>query len=510
MSIAQSEEDKALIKRQEQARQDRGYHQEAINRFYDLARPHRRYVASTMTDQTPRPLSEQDDVFDDTLMHTVSDFAAAMQDAFTPHYRPWAKEVASGGLSPADQRSFDDQIKRRQEKRYSAIRKSNFFEESQIVWEELAASAGSMIIPYAGISKPIRCVAITIAGLLIERGPDGRLNGRWQEFTCKRKELTALFPNLRAQLEAMPGGQNLDRSEQTCTVIQGSHRELNKPDTWVFTVTIDGEHVIQRKAQRGPGACAVHVLRWNDAPYSAWGHGPGMDALPSAQVLQELGYLFLKNLGKQVDPPFAYTMDGTLNFDGGIDAGDTFPMEPDSQFEFLVPKTDINPVMFERDKHRETVRRALYQNGPNQEGKTPPSASQWLGEKAQEDKRLQNARLRIYKEWVLPVLQRFDWILRKRGEIDDIVIGENVIDVMFENPISRASDAEDVARSMELAQSAVAIFGETFFATMDPKATVDNWIAKAGDELLVTKDVAQQPEELMALLGNMRNLSNNG
>lgn len=234
-----------------------------------------------------------------------------------------------------------------------------------------------------------------------------------------------------------------------------------------------------------------------------------MTAMPSANVLQELGYLFLKNLGKRVDPPFSYYEDGLFNPEGGIDAGMALPRDRNSgEVQWLIAEQDLDTALFEREQFRLAVKRALFQDKPDQTGKTPPTATQWIDERAMTERRLQLSRLRVYKEWVLPILDRFNHILTIRGDLPPLSIDGEIIDVSFENPITKTSDAEEVSASMQLAQAAAGIFGEAFLANTDAVKTLENWKQKSGDKLLEFKPFDEQPEGLQGLLSNMRNLSN--
>jgi hypothetical protein len=498
---------KELLARLNQARQDRAHHQDQLNRFYELALPTRQPIQHNVMDMTPRAFEDQSDIFDDTLLSSTMDFAAEMMDRFTPNYKPWAELKPTKVLPNNIQAKLKPILKERQELLQATIKASDFYEQCSQVWQETAGSKGGMIIPFAPAGKKIRCTPIVMSGLLDDTGPEGALDMRAHEFITKKKHLKHLYPNLQAEMEK---DLKLARKkpDANCNVIQGCHENETRTG-WIFFVMIDGE-VISDKKLPNTGGAPIHVLRWSDAPYSSWGPGPAMQAMPSAEVLQEMGYLLLKHLGKTVDPPFTYTEDGLFNPEGGIDSGMALPRGYQSELEWLIPDRDINAALWERDNHRDAVKKAMFQDQPEQAGKTPPTATQWIDERAQMDRRLQLNRLRIYKEWVLPVLERFNGILEMRGELEPIQLDGEIIDVSFENPITKASDAEEVSRSMQLAQSMVGIAAEPFLAVLDAEAYFANLKEKMGDNLLVFKPFEQQSDQMQQLLGGMRNLSNNG
>lgn len=498
--------DRELIERIGNARQDRTHFTSVLNQFYELALPYREPISHTLVSSTPRRFEDQNDIFDSTLQDSVSDFAAYMSDLFTPHYKPWATLKPVGTYNQAILTKAQPLIERRQEQIYELIRQSDFYEQSQQVYLDMAGSKAGIIIPFTMKGK-IRCTPIVMSGLLDDVGPHGDLDMRAMEFITKRKHLPKLFPNEWEEISKDPKYARMQPNVE-CTVIQGAHRGEGENE-WIVFIVLNNK-VISRKTLNGEGASPAHIIRWQDAPYSSWGPGPAIQALPSARVLQEIGYLFLKALAKQIDPPLAYEEDGLFNPEGGIEAGMALPMERGSNQKFLIPESDLNPALFERQMHVERVKRALFVDEPEQKGKTPPTAAQWIDERAQTDRRLQISRVRIYKEWVLPILQRFNWILERRGETPAIDIDGTIVKVAFDSPIAKTSDAEEVSRSLQLAQSFMGIFGESFLANVDAAKTMENMRDKMGDKLLETVPFDQQSQQMQQLLGSMRNLTQGG
>ena len=508
----QKEADKDLIQRIEDARDDRNHHASTINRFYSYALPHRRQVSTNLTESGPRSLDEQDDIFDETLQQALQDFAADMSDAFTPMYKPWAPLVPSRTLTDGQKKQATAAIKKLEADIYREIAQSNFYEQSQQCWLDLGGSCAGMLIPYAPRGQKIKCRPITMAHLLIEYGDEGELTGRWMEFHVRKRNFKSTFS--ASVIKELEKENSVARAkpDQKFVFTQGCHRIPGGKPSWEFTIVFESKKVVHRKRQMGEGANAIPVLRWEDGVESAWGPGAAAVALSPAGVTQELEYLNLKNLGKVVDPAWAYTMDGLFNPLNGVDTGDFIPMEAGTEFKELASSRNLNEKMFEADRRREVIKRVLFQDRPEQEGKTPPTAAQWLDQRAMKDKRLQLARTRIYKEWVVQVLNRFLWIMQKRGDAPPIEIDgvDGPITVRFESPASKASDSEEVTFAINLLQSFAGIFGETFFANVNAHETMEAMVAKMGTQLIKLQPFEQQPEAVKQLLGNMRNLSNNG
>ena len=151
------------------------------------------------------------------------------------------------------------------------------------------------------------------------------------------------------------------------------------------------------------------------------------------------------------------------------------------------------------------MKKALYQDKPEQAGKTPPTASQWLDEKTSHERR-QQARRRVYREYVLPSLRRFAYVFSARGEIEPIRIDGKNIQAEFVSPLSKASDASEVSSGMQFAQSVIGIFSETGLGSIDAFETIENWQEKLGDTTVVLKQPDQQGDVVQELLKGGRNV----
>ncbi len=63
----------------------------------------------------------------------------------------------------------------------------------------------------------------------------------------------------------------------------------------------------------------------------------------------------------------------------------------------------------------------------------------------------------LHSELVLPVIRRFEWIMRKRNQIEDLNIEGNVVVVRPVSPMSRAADLEEANRAMQFLQGVGAV-----------------------------------------------------
>src|SRR5690606_838827 len=153
----------------------------------------------------------------------------------------------------------------------------------------------------------------------------------------------------------------------------------------------------------------------------------------------------LKNLGRQVDPVTVYDDDGVLNPEGGIGAGMWLPRLPGSKIDQL-DAGQIEIAYYEQGKLQDAVRRAGFQSGPRQEGKTPPTAFQWREQQVEEGRRLEQPTGKLYEEGVIAILNRVEFLLTQRGAIEPLVqAGKQAIRVRPLSPLAKQQDSEKLS-----------------------------------------------------------------
>ena len=499
--------DKAsLEKRIAKARADRGVHQHRLNRFYDFCVPYRVQVGSKAKQAAPSS-SKQDDLFDKEIQIAVNDFAADHADYFFPDYKPWVKTKAGTAVVPSRlERQFAGDLAKWEERLYDLIRATDFYEQVHEVLIDVAGAAGGMNIAYQPRNRPVRCQPILMANLLFDEGPFNDLDGRWQEFWVRKGDLANVFPGVPITDQKIKTMRDADY----VSVIQGIVREWpeGKAPLWHWMLMIGEQFTIKPLLQDEPPP--INVGRWRHAPPSAWGPGPADLALAAGQTLDELALLNLKKLGKEADPPFSYEVDGVFNPAAGVNAGDYVGRRQGSQPPApLYEPTNSQNLYFDRETLKMTVKRALYQDSPFQRGDTPPTATQWMSEEAQKQRRAR-VRRRVYREFVLPTLQRFAWLFAVRGELEPLRLDGKDVGVEFVSPLSKASDAEEVSSGVQFLGSAIQIFGETALASVDAEKTMTNWKKKLGDTTVEIVPPDQQASLIQKILSAGRNLVNNG
>lgn len=482
------------------ARADRAKHQSAINDFLRFADPVRPRIGDSGT--TVRS-DEADDLYDAMFQEVAEDFASDVLHRAMPRAADWVKYEPEDVLPEEVKSVLAEPLEKRTKAIFGAVRSSNFYSEAAAEWSlDLGHGTAAMIGNDYGAGEPLCFEAIGPHQLLIERGAKGKLSMKAREFMLPLEEAFAQWPSANWPKDLLRRKTNTKSKRDMVKCLEIAVRVYDPGDEkWQWTVAV-ADHVIHTEELVGRGSCPIIVTRWRSISTTAWGIGPLRKAIADAKSLDQVAYLRLKNLGKQVDPPGFYDDDGVLNPEGGIGPGMMLPRLPGSRIDFM-DAGKIEVAYYEAGNLQDNIRRAGFQSGPRQEGLTPPTAFQWREQQQEEGRRLEQPTGKLYEEGVIAVLERVEYLLTKRGEIDPIVsAGKQAVKVRPMNPLAKQQEGEKLTNASNLLNIARSTFDpQTLAATVDMGATFENMQRAADDDLIVIRPVAQRDELTRGVLG---------
>lgn len=462
--------DPRLLARLGNAKTDRQRHQAWVNEILRMGMPTYRRIGEGMLENNSGRNQEQDDLFDTTLQIVLEDFAVDMVSTFTPRFDRWVTFEPDVELTEGQRRQIGGDLRRMEDAVFGEIERSNYYEAAPECFSFWGVSAMAAALSDMGPLNPLHFQPIEISDLLMERGADGGVIGRWREMRLDDRQLNEMWPQI---FEAPPRNNGVKKN----LVIDGCDRDFRVPgeERWTHRIIVDNK---QRwaMAYKGPGSCPIITCRFRHQAGSAWGPGPAHKAVPIARTLDELAYLNLKAIQRAVDPITSYEDDGVMNVEAGLDAGTWLPRAAGSKPpETLAPDIRFDAMVWNIDQLRDGIKKALYQDRPEQDGKTPPTLGQWNDEKVWNSRRRELPRDRAVREWVMPIIERILYIKRQRGELPDIRLGDRLITVRPVSPLSKAKDLEDVRVTQEILQ--IAGIMATAVQTMpgiDARGTLEN------------------------------------
>lgn len=442
---------KEMNARISRAETDRNRHQTRIADCYKYALPWRHKFFSN------QPSDDFDEVFDETVGTVLEDFSADMLNTFTPQKNNWLSEEPAVTFDASDRRAITDALKRRQNVVFAEMGRSNLYQSLQEAYLDLGPGTMCVLVMDIDPSKPIHCDAIPLTDLLITRGPYGFVDGI---FRCKKyllEDAKVLWPD--ASWTEITSQQNTKDLE--VEIADGCWRVWAEKgdETYQYAVRANGK-LVYEKQWKGPGSCPFIVARWSRDSATAWGVGPTYRTLPAIKTLNHVRYLDLKNYDKHVDPPTSYEHDGVMNLDNGVNPGDWIPRAVGSKEpKSLESQAKFDVAVFERDELRSVIRRAHYQDRPEQQGKTPPTATQWADEAAERARRMGTPATNLVQELQIPLYRRFAYLLQERGTLPNVQFEGQDIALNPVSPLLRAQEQEEVVRMDKFAELIVARFG---------------------------------------------------
>lgn len=477
---------KEMRRRVSIAKLDRGRHQARIADCYRYTMPWRHKFHQTQM------VPDIDAIFDETAGVVLEDFAADMLNTFTPQKNNWVTAQPVETLNSGQNNQIRDDLAAYQRVVFSSMARSNLYMALQEAYMDLGPGTMALLITDIDATKPFHCEAIPAPELLITRGPYGYVDGVFRERRYRRSEIKTLWPN--ADLAKL-GPAPTDNADPEYEVCDGCWRDWSDKSDEVYRYVVEaGGKRIYDKDYKGVGSCPFIVARWGRDSTTAWGCGPTYRTLPAIKTLNHFAYTALKNYDKHVDPVVSYEDDGVTNLDNGVTPGTWVPRAPGSKPpEAIESKARFDVQAFEINEKRSIVRRAHYQDRPEQTGKTPPSATQWADEAAERARRMGTPATTLVHELQYPLFRRFAWLESQRGALPKVQLEGRDVALQPISPLLRAQEQEAVVRRDKFAELIVGRFGpQVGMIVID----IVEYAAAQGKDMGIEEKIIRNPNDI--------------
>lgn len=491
------------------ARTDRDRQLPDIQDVYRFALPWR-HLANT---NQPRR-GALNTVFDESAMSILEDFAADMLDTFTPRKNDWIEFEPGTALEKSEAQAAKQDVDNLQNFLFGEMAKSNLYQGLQEAYCDLGVGTMTIIITDIDSTKPLHCEAVVATDIFLLKGPYGRVSGWFRPKKYCRSEIEVLWPDADlSMLEAVPPDE-AQKDMQEYDVVDACWRDWSDKgdETYKYAVRVDGGKIIYKKIYKGVGSCPFITARWSRDSTTAWGFGPTYRTLPAIRTLNYTRRLDLKNYDKYVDPPTSYEDDGVINVDQGVMPGTWIPRAVGSEEPKVIEsQARFDVATFERDELRSTIRRAHYQDRPEQLGKTPPTATQWSDERAERARRMGTPATNLVEELQYPIIRRFMYLLGERGVLPKVQVDGREIAMEPVSPLLRAQEQEEVIRLDRYAEMIAARFGPQMAIVVINVVKYASKLAELmGVEPKLIRTEAEITNAIQQLMPVLQNLSGGG
>lgn len=471
----------------EKARTERQDRAAFLNETYRLGMPWRRRIGQKSRN-APK-MSEEDvaDMVDSTLAETIEDFASDMIAQFTPENEPWVRMRVKGSVGAGFGGEAEQMAINTEAAIFDALSESSYYDAAHQCFTDLGngTMAARARRPRRG-GDPFEFEAIEPADLLLLQSPSrGVADCRFTEASITVRDYYALY----GAFAPLPDSLRMSGMDTEIDVVDGFYRAWENPRgdrAWRRCILVNSQLVYERFVSDDDDV-DIFVARWKVDGRSGWGVGSAWRACPPQRALNELVALGLVAIGKYVDSPFFYTDDGVVNLEQGFEAGDAVPVSQQFELHQWEPKGNFDVKFFTEQDLRQVIRRAMFQDKPEQMGKTPPTAEQWQSLEVRSEQRWEIPRGKLVREWVLPITLWTKKALEQMGMLGPYVIDRRAYQIVPNSPFAKARSQEKVVRAQQILGTFANYSPETFPVDVDVSATMENVKREMRDELVMIR-----------------------
>lgn len=443
---------------------------------------------------------EPAEIFADVVATVAEEFHGDLFNTMFPENSPWV-EYEAGVAVPED---AAEEVKTIIEAREGIISKSlsssNFYDEGPTAFQDTVLGIAAIWSDRHHLNAPINWEAVPASELYIRLGPFG-IDDRFREQKFYYADLPALFEN--ANFPKSISDKIKKGGNTKAKVIRGFWTDWTDPGNpvWVQRVRVDDKEIGLDQDLEGPGSCPLVVGRYAAEPRSPWGRGPARRMLPTLRTLDELVRMNLEAMDHKLDPAIVYPNDGFLDLSEGIEAGIGYPAAPGTAENIKeLGGGELDYGFFTEERIEERVREGFYRD-PMQRGKTPPSASQYIGEEQKTTRRMSRPAGKLWKEFGVGVVQRTEWLETQSGGalqgVDPITVEGKAVTLRPISPLERAQAREEVLTAQSILGIAVENLGpEQAALVINGPKTIGNIKEKMKDTIVEVR-TEKELKELM-------------
>lgn len=511
--------EKEALQRLADARKEKSTIENDLQNCYFYAAPRRVRRQGSQAQSDPQRSGDDRQLQTSFGFEVADDFASMLIETFMPREGPWAERSLppnpdEDGNEDDETKQLNDLIAGEDQRIFGLVRASNFYAEvAKGAAPDAAIGLCAMLITDPGAGRPVQCLAVPIREVDMDHGPDGRPDFR--SITRKTKNMHVAAHLGKTLWERVPNERRKDAKEkpnQPAEIVWAWWRnwEAFGSVEWKHVVMLDGK-LIHETSLTGEGSVAFVLGRFGATPDFAWPDGPLVKSLADLVQLDELRGALIENIDFTLRPPLAYDDDGTINLPvDGLKPGDAVPKRPAGgnhrSFEKIYEPNSIDAGLFELDHLISRIRRLHYVDFPEQRGKTPPTATQWIDELVIRQRRIGTPGFAFWHEFPYEVFQRFRFLGERRGDVrklESLPDFPKNVTLQPYNPAERAQDSQDVATAVKFAQIGQMIAPTMWQVRVDEGKSLDNLRRKMRDKVIVlrTEEEAEERIQMLTQLG---------
>ena len=189
-----------------------------------------------------------DKIFDETAVVGVQEFASRLQQGLVPNFARWA-DFTSGSEVPKEERdAVDNDLDEVTDYVFEVIQNSNFGQEVHESFLDLAVGTGVLHIAEGNAVQPINFSAIPLPHVVLDVGPDDRIDHVYRERKVRINEINVLYP--KAQISDKLKSKARSAPDTKCTILEVVCKDYSKKNEdayYHYAICLTTETVLYQK-----------------------------------------------------------------------------------------------------------------------------------------------------------------------------------------------------------------------------------------------------------------------
>lgn len=431
-------------------------------------------------------------IFDSTAESAVDTLASSLLSQLTPPWSRWfglgfGIDMIEGDIDQQEKLKKTSELEKVQNILQSHIDRSNFYIEAHQCYLDLI-TLGTAIMLFEenpiGEASAFKFTAVPLNEIVVEEGNLGKLDTVFRRSVITLENLkikfgTSAFSDMQKKILE----KNLDKKVVLIEgvlprIVSNTQQGFNYV---AFIDDVDGvlnqqEKIILKKGvfANSPFIC----FRWQKSPSEIYGRSPVMKALPDIKTVNKVVELLLKNATIAVSGIWQADDDGVLNPENiNLAPGMIIPKAVGSSgLTPLRTGADFDISQLVLSDLRARINHSLLVDQLSQQSSSNMTATEVL-ERVNLVSRILGATYgRLQSEFLTPVIVRALSILKRRGEVSDIVLNGREVELKYQSPLARNQAVRDVENLLIWIKS-MSELGDEALSIIDKKA-VALWLGK--------------------------------
>ncbi len=449
-----------------------------------------------------------DKIFDETAVVGIQEFASRLQAGIVPTFARWANFEAGVEIPEESKESINASLDNITQFVFETLSGSNFNQEVHEAFMDLAVGTGCLLVEEGDAVNPIKFSAIPLPHLILNNGPDNKIDTVFRKRMCKLSEINVIYPKAVIPEEVM-ATMNPDKK---CTLIDGVYRVYDEPNVEKYkhcVILLEKKIIIFDEIFEGVGSNPYVTFRWNKASGEVYGRGPIFNAISAIKTCNLTIQLILENAQMAISGIYQVEDDGIVNPDNiSLVPGTLIPVAPGSKG--LMPiqaagRFDVAQLVL--DDMRQNIKKALYMETLGRPEGTPMTATEVAERMADLSRQIGSSFGRLQSEFVIPVLRRVIRILKNQGRIELPMINGREVKVQAISPLARSQYQQDISDINRFHE----IIGTTFGPQVLNLIVNQNAVAKhIGSLMNIPEKLLRSSEEQQELAQQMQQMAQQG